>query len=219
MGQDISELVSECEEAISLLKGKLPGEIDPSLKLLPSQVPFRVICLRDILLHRVVHLSDEALELYKRGADIPSIILVRAAMETSAVLYLLSKKISEALDGADGSALEEFIEKATIGSRNEDTEIESINILTALGHLSKKYEHVRDFYNDMSEFCHPNFAGLLGSYTKLSDDKTKLLLGSELNSPAEFGIFPLNVTILITDAYYDEVRAQEKKLFSLYKCA
>lgn len=216
MKQEMEEQVQKCKAAVQAIKGKLPAFVDLYFKELPSQTPFRVVCLRDILIHRVTHLAEEGLDLHSRKSVIPFILVVRAAMETAALLYMLDKKVETAIETSKGDELEEFLRKATIGSRNNDTEVTSINTITALDHLSKKYPHIKKFYDDLSEFCHPNFAGVLASYSRLSDDKLKFILGPDPDPPVDFGIVPLSETLLVTGQYYDSVRKREKKLFSLF---
>ena len=215
----MDDYVGKCKEAIELSKKALPKVVDPSLKNLPSQIPFRVVCLRDILIHRVTHLADQAIEIHAANQFLPLMMTVRAAMETGALLYLLDKKIAAAIESEDTKELEVFLKKATIGSRNSDTEIDAVNILTALDHMSKKFPPVRKYYDNLSEFCHPNFAGVLASYSRLSEDKTRLELGPDLSPPLHYFGPPLSVTLVLANEYFNRTREKDDELYRVCGCA
>jgi hypothetical protein len=176
-GVSVATEFEKCKEALDQITQKLPDFIDPDLKELPSLLPFKAICLNSMLIHRVTHLVGESLCLHEQHSVLPSLMVVRAAIETTALLYMLNNKIEQAIKKNETEDLETFIEKATIGSRNDDTEIDSVNILTAIKHISKRYPEYLKFYEVLSEYCHPNYAGLLGSYSKLNEEKTVLILG------------------------------------------
>lgn len=209
--------IEECRKLAARVANSLPKYVDPDLEKLPSQIPFRVICLNSILIHRIAHLSQECIDLHAKKYVISSLIIARAAMETAALLYLLDKKIIQSLETTDTVELERFIKKATIGSRNGDTEDESVNILTAINHIARKYPEYGYFYRDLSEYCHPNFAGLLGAYADLSEDKSKLALGPK-NDLGITSIEPLTSTLMVAEHYYGEVKVKHNDLLGLCKC-
>ena len=205
--------IEKCRKIVERFTESLPKTIDPDLRTLSSQIPFRVICFKNTLIHRVAHLSFESIELQEKNFFLSSLIIARSALETAALLFFLDKKIESSIRINKTEELESFIEKALIGSRNGDTEKESLNILTAIDHIEKEYQEFGYFYRDLSEYAHPNFAGLLGAYTRLSEDKNKLIFG--FNDLKITSIEPLMATLLVTDHYNTEVDKKFNKLLEI----
>ncbi len=67
-----------------------------------------------------------------------------------------------------------FAEKTAVlllGSRNNESMPDSINILTVLGKCDKRYPGLMKLYGDLSESAHPNYEGLMSGYSTTNYDE------------------------------------------------
>ncbi len=205
----INRMEDDLNEAVKLLGlfgATLPDHVDPALMDMPTQTRFHVVCLRDVLSHRIKDLSEKVIPLFKSEQLVPAFLITRAIMESVALLYHLHKKVVSAIDNKDVTELNDWLENATLGSRNDDTDRTSPNILTALDRMEKEYPGVREMYDQLSEFCHPNYGGVLASYSHLNEDKTVLLLGSDPVPPMPMGSVPFVISLKIACHYYEHIR-------------
>ena len=197
------------EEATRLLKlfeESLPDHVDPSLKELPTQTRFHVICLRDVISHRIKDLTEKVLPLYESEQRVPAFLVTRAIIESVALLYQLHRKIVSAIEASDVVELNDWLWNAIFGSRNTDTDMTSPNVLTALDRMDKEHPGIREMYDQLSEFCHPNYGGVLASYSHLSEDKSILYLGPDPNSLLPMGSFPFVSSLKIAYHYYKQIQ-------------
>ncbi len=92
--------------------------------------------------------------------------MARALMETTALVFLLHKKMSQAILQRDVGALDDFLVRCLSGSRLGSGDPEALNVLTAIQALDKEpgAEQYKDFYATLCEFCHPNALGAFYAY-------------------------------------------------------
>jgi hypothetical protein len=198
--------LKEAEGFLRQLSDSLPDQVDPALKYLPTQTRFHAVCLRDVLSHRIKDLGIKAIALYESEQFVPAFLITRAIMETVALLYHLHKKITSAIENKDAIELNDWLVNAIFGSRNEDTDMTSPNILTALDRMGKEHLGIRVMYDQLSEFCHPNYAGVLASYSHLNDDKSIILLGPDPDPPMTLGSIPFSISLGIACHYYEQIQ-------------
>lgn len=197
--------LEEAKEILGNLSGLIAKSIDPELRDQPSRVPFHITYLREILGHRIVDLSEKSIALIENNQLVPAFLVIRATMESVALLYNLHEKIIAAIESTDIDTLSTFLENAALGSRNDDTDFTAQNILTALDKLERKYNGVREMYDQLSEFCHPNFAGLMASYSRLDKDNIVIILGPDNEPPMPLGDTPFVVSLKIGEHYFQEI--------------
>ena len=123
---------------------------------------------------RFVDLMSQTAYLLKQKHILGSRLLIRSAIETLGILIYLNQK-TEALV-ARNISFWHFIEttnRLMFGSKNQFTELESVNILTVLGKCNERYPGIIDVYNSLSESAHPNFDGVCMGYSKIDKDNYK----------------------------------------------
>lgn len=211
--------LSESETLLAELQRLMPMHVDYSLTKLPSLVPFRITILKAATCHRIADLCGRVLPLFKSQQLIPAFLVVRALMETVALLYHLHKRIVFAIDQGKIAQLEKFLETAALGSRDDATPIKATNILTALDKLNSEYGGVRKMYDSLSEFCHPNFSGVLASYSRLSDDGQQLRFGVNEEPPMPIGSTPLVVAMKLAVHYCHSIDQNYGSILRITKCA
>ncbi|EGQ8485988.1 hypothetical protein ACTNIH_004739 [Vibrio parahaemolyticus] len=144
---------------------------------------YRSLVIRELTFWRVTDLIEQAYLLHKNGHALGVRILLRSAIETSAVLIYLNRRM-EAVISVD-QAFSEFFEfsdvssKLLLGSKNESTNLSAINILTVLKHCERKYAGISKIYNDLCESAHPNYEGICAGYSEIDHE----------NCVTNFGVF------------------------------
>lgn len=121
----------------------------------------RIYVLRELVAWRLVDLLKQAGLLAQQELYIGSRILLRSSIETLVLLIYSSQKMDAVVD--TGQGFHEFSDatsKLLLGSRNEMTKHQSINILTIIEKANKKYNRIMKMYSDLSETTHPNWQGM-----------------------------------------------------------
>lgn len=134
------------------------------------KVTYRTIVLRELVSWRFVDLLSQALILEKLGKHVGSRILIRASIETLAMMLYTIRKMESIVRTGDG--FHQYSDKTTrllIGSRNEHTKYEAISILDILQVASKKHPELQRAYDELSETAHPNWDGLSRMYSEVSE--------------------------------------------------
>lgn len=195
--------LGEVKKLIDKLKALCPSDLDGGLKNSPSPYPLQAAVIFGCLLHRIVELSEVATMHIENDYRIPAAVVIRAVFESAALAYLLESKISKALTNGDLSSIKNSLERIGMGSRNSDTEISSYNILNAIDEANKEFEGIRGFYDDLSEFSHPNYAGTMCSYSRLSECKTGIVFGRNggFGMPSEVLLLSLHSALLLVASY------------------
>lgn len=197
------ERLALAKQLASDIRSSLPKELYAGSFTLKSKIPYKASSFREVLIHRVSDLADVAVELYEANYLVPAFIVTRSVVETSAVIYWLYQKSSEFIEKRDEEAFDEFIMKGMLGSKDGTTKYESYNVLTAVDRLDKEFPGLRDMYNTLCEFTHPNWSGVMGAYSRIEKEKYLLHLGKEhRRPPLALGLGPLIGGLAIFQDYY-----------------
>ncbi|HHQ4712152.1 hypothetical protein ACK36F_11890 [Aeromonas veronii] len=130
------------------------------------KAPWRALLLREAVAWRLQDLLEQSLDLSTKGHLLGARILLRSAFETLAMLIYLNKSMRSVVAGnLDFHVFSEKTSRLLLGSRDKTTTIESISILTVLDGANKRYPGLNDWYAALSESTHPNYEGMLVSYS------------------------------------------------------
>ncbi|MEX2500579.1 MAG: hypothetical protein WD397_17070 [Wenzhouxiangellaceae bacterium] len=134
----------------------------------------RIYMLRELVAWRFVDLLKQATFLACEEMYIGSRILLRASIETLALLIYSSQKMDSVVKTGQGfHELSDATSKLLLGSRNEMTKHQSINILTIVKKADKKYAGIFKMYGDLSETTHPNWQGMSATYSIVDSENYK----------------------------------------------
>lgn len=157
------------------LKTILPKELWRANISFSAKIPFKVYALAINLLYRAYDLAEVAQGLIYSDRRVPAMVLSRAVMETTALLFTLNKKLKMVLETCQTKEIDEFLIKCFIGSKHKETdEIKPYNVKTAVKHVSKEHSQYEDIYEWLSEHAHPNSLGADRAYGSYDDDKNHL---------------------------------------------
>ncbi len=98
---------------------------------------------------------------------IPAAVLTRAIAEPIAVLHSLLRNVDKAIDAKDYTNLAEFLRRTMVGSRTDPELPQMVNVLTMIDKVDEDFQRFRKSYDDLSEYAHPNWCGVLGAFSKL----------------------------------------------------
>ena len=157
--EDIRDLLKRFNESLIL-------RVDPAGLTLKSTLPFKVLSLKELLFHRITDIATSALELYDQNKRVPSYILMRSAVETCALCFVLRKKCEGFIKSPDEDEFDNFLMRGITGGKMEKAKHESINVLTCIDHVDKEFNNFRNMYDVLCEYAHPNYLGTLDSYGK-----------------------------------------------------
>lgn len=131
------------------------------------KTPWRGLLLREAVAWRAQDLLEQSHALYVVSQLPGARILLRSAFETVAILIYLNQETRKVISGEqDFHEYSERTTKLLLGSRNESTPHQSINILTVLSKADKRYPGFNKLYATLCECAHPNYEGMLFGYSK-----------------------------------------------------
>ena len=138
-----------------------------------AKIPFKVHLFIEIMNLRMLDFCEATDLLLDSNHIMPALSTLRVLFENIAV----SNRISMAVETSIKSNrlqenFDDLISKITFGTRYND-ELPAINILTQIKKLDKLYPNTEKFYFALSEFVHPNWDGVQGSYSELIENMTK----------------------------------------------
>jgi len=135
------------------------------------KAPFRSLLLRKSVSWRSHDLLSQSLYLYQAKHMLGAQILLRANIETLAVLIYLNQLTRSVLSGETN--FHRFSKKTSqlvLGSKDESTELNAINILTILKKCNDRYPKLFEYYESLSEAAHPNYEGMTLGYSQQNPD-------------------------------------------------
>ena len=143
------------------------------------KLPSKIAGVLGALCWRGHDFATLACELFERQRVIPGATMARALMETTALVFLLHKKISHAILQRDIISLDDFLVRCLAGNRLESGDPKALNVLTAIQALDKEpgAERYADFYTVLCEFTHPNALGAFYAYAEFDNATRELSFG------------------------------------------
>jgi hypothetical protein len=188
----------------------LPERIEIAALPLNSKIPFKAVSLRELLFHRGAALASSAVGLYEANNTVSAIVLTRALMETVAVLVDLQARLDSFLVSKDEQNFDAFLMKSIFANRYEDEgkrdDYFTSSILSSIDRFDKKVSGFRATYDALSEYSHPNWSGLLGSFGSIDQKNFIIEFGPRPAGKAqETGVIALAATLDILQMYYDEM--------------
>ncbi len=152
-----------------------------------AKIPFKARTVFQVGLRRNLELSASFIASFNGELFIPLFVISRAILETGCLLWDLDNRIAKSLQPKEPLPLDQLdnhLGKVLLGAKTNEwaanaEKYPAPNILTILDRLKKSsFPEIRDHYDVISEFAHPNYAGMQAIYVK--NDKVNRL--SEFNN-------------------------------------
>lgn len=198
-------VLREARGFVETFGASLPDRVQAAALTLKSKIPFKAVSIRELLLHRVHALAGAAVELFESNRVIPAVILTRAVVETTAVMFTLHERLVRFLENQRTGELDDFLMRNLVGARNNPEMPISINILTLVDRVEKTIPGFRSSYDGLCECAHPNWAGAFGAYGEVDRQKLELKLGPSSRTAAfSAGVSALSGALLTFHYYYND---------------
>jgi hypothetical protein len=134
------------------------------------KVTYRSIVLRELVLWRFTDLIAQAANLIRGRHILGARILIRSGIETLAILIYLNQRMNAVIAGTvDFFDFAAMTNRLMLGSRNQTTRHEAINILSVLEKCDRQYPGILKVYGDLSESAHPNYDGVTAGYSVIDE--------------------------------------------------
>ncbi|MES2318805.1 MAG: hypothetical protein V4631_15095 [Pseudomonadota bacterium] len=209
-GSEHMEPLIEARRLADDLASSLPQSIPIAALPYQSKIPFKVFSLRETLLHRASALASPAVTLLEAGNIVGGALLARAVIETAAVLFELQSKLDAFVKTPDAEVLDTFLMKGLFANRREEGGVKNAyytsSILSSVDRLDKKSKGFRKTYDILSEFVHPNYDGVFGSFGAVDKENFILNLGPKNDTMTASNCAKALVAALeILFAYYNDM--------------
>jgi len=169
--ESLEELQENASELAGRLREILPSVVRRADVSTTSKTALKLCHARAGLLHRISDLTDAALDIYKEGQEVPAHILMRAVLETFALLHYLADKVEQAVKTSDFTLIDEQAMKMVFGTGAYNQEVKAVQVGKTITKLSKSIKHIGEVYGGLSDLAHPNAAGCVLHYGKpVGDD-------------------------------------------------
>jgi hypothetical protein len=161
---------------------RLKVSVCDGIELSPvSKVPAQMMIFTQVALRRTVELAEAAIREMNRRNLVTSALLARGTIETSCLLWDVMFRVEEVANSGDTKRLAEIHElmsKSLLGGKAKDfrlsEEIEARNVITIIERLTKKLDApLMAYFERLSEFAHPNYHGMMATYTVEGGDARK----------------------------------------------
>lgn len=188
--------------------GSLAERVDPASISFKAKIPFRTVVLREALMHRVADLSNVGLQLYESQRTVPAFVVTRSLMETVASLYTLHLRVAGVKSASDLPGFDAYLDKAMRGEKLSDSAIVAYNALTYVEKVEAAFPGFMSLYENLCEFAHPNWSGVLASYSKFDPEHLWVDLGKDVHAvPPEIGLSAMAISLAIFEKFYNDMVA------------
>jgi hypothetical protein len=136
-----------------------------------SRIPWQIELYSECALHRIVVIARGCVEAWTSSNLISAFLCGRALIETVALLWDFSEQLDRLVTAGDITAVPLLIDRRMFDSKtfNDDTRSsQAVSVLTIISKFEKRVPGVRRCYDEMSEFCHPNYFGVYGAFSQLN---------------------------------------------------
>jgi len=222
--KSLKVLKKEISNKITTINKALPKRVDPAFISHIAKIPYKVYELNASLLWRGYELAEVSLDTLNKNNIASGFLLTRALVETSAMLYYTELQIGKVIAENNINLFDNKIMKLLLGSRNEVTNIDSLNILTIIDTIDKELEEIkiknygfRKSYDSLSEFAHPNWQGTHGLYGKINFDDLYTDYGKNINNIESVSVayYSINASLEMLLVAYNNILDYNENLVNI----
>ena len=163
------EKVEKYNAGLNQLIARRKSEVAVVGPLVESKTAWKCAILQQALLHRLTMLASGCANEWNAGNVLASILCARAIIETLCLASFIADEIKRFCGVNDIEGIEKLANDHLFATRDDEMIARHIgfqakNILTFIDKFDKKMPGVREAYDFLCEFCHPNGSGLLMTY-------------------------------------------------------
>lgn len=203
-----SKEIDTINNLITQLNNRRSKTVNPATIPITPKVVFNLKSYVQLSLHRVVDLAMEACNSWNNGTPVVAIILDRAMLENVAYLFDISNQIKRYITENQFSEIHNLISNRLVGSRLKEARSKICNVMTVIDKIDKTFRGFKENYNFLSDFCHPNYSGMLGLYGKMNYDEIYLKIDRRIGISEEIFfnvLFSLEPSLLIFEDCLNDI--------------
>jgi len=176
----------------------------------PSKHIFNAMSQVESLNWRSYDLCNTSFRLLQDGHYIPSVVLLRSAIETSSVLHALLSKVTSCISSGCVDDFESYIVSMLCGGRTGCAELPvSTNVLTFIDKVDASHPGFRRNYDFLSNMAHPNGGGVSGAYSKMLPEEFTCVFGTDIHDDIyRYALICLEATALFHCTCYASCLSQ-----------
>lgn len=159
-----------------------------------------------LAVHRVYDLAVQSTNAWNNEVPIVAFLLTRAIYENTAYMYDLSKKILMYYEADNYTEIHKLILNRLVGNRLNSASPQIVNVLTVNDSVAKEIPDYKEFYDFISDFCHPNYSGMHGIYGKLDKENARLFVDKKYGYTEETFSFIITGLITSLEIFYTSVK-------------
>jgi len=168
-----------------------------------AKIPFKIHAFVETMNCRMIDFCESINILLNNNHVVPSLSLIRGLFENISLINIISQSVNSSLKQKKlVENFDEIMTNLTFGTRYDDN-TKAINILTQLKKLDRRFSCVSNYYDAISEFVHPNWDGVQGSYSMLDKKHSSSKIYNVVNMNHEIYAGFENCFILCMSIYFD----------------
>lgn len=171
--------ISKINDLITKIRGLKLQVVDPRADKVKQKPIWNLETYVQLSIHRVYDLAVQSTLTWNNGIPVVSFILTRAIYENTAYMYDISKQIQMYYEKDDHIEMHKLILNRLVGARLGPNIRQIKNVLSAINTVAKEIPDFKEFYEFISDFCHPNYSGMHGIYGKLDKENVRFFVGKE----------------------------------------
>jgi hypothetical protein len=194
----------EITEAYLSLQHRLIAEFTTEDMASMPKMVWKTLSIFQCLIRRTLEAVDGMRAAWNAGNLLTAITMGRSLIETGATVRHFIDSVKEATRQKDVAALDRVVMNVGFGTRyepftGENEEYTARNILTLIEAMDKslfkdKTPRLREAYDFLSEFAHPNHLGLLGLYSDTFSEGYRVEYGKK-RKKREMSLPQLRITL------------------------
>ena len=167
------EDVERFNACLERLLGRRKNEISVSGPLTESKTAWKFAILQQALLYRVTMLARGCADAWNDGNIVCSMLAGRALLETIVLCNFIREEAEDFVAASDIEAIEKLANEQLFSTKREEMIAggfahKAKSILTYVDKFEKKIPDIREHYEFISEWCHPNGSGHLFTYGEIN---------------------------------------------------
>jgi hypothetical protein len=167
------EDIRRYNHALENLVARRKASIEADGIFFASKTAWKCALLQQSLLFRITMLAIGCADAWNSGNLVSSVLSARALLETIALCEETIIQLKASADTGDVDAIDDLASRQLFSTRNDEliadqTGYRATNVLTFIDKLDKKLSGVRESYDFLSEWCHPNASGHLLTYGEIN---------------------------------------------------
>lgn len=181
-------VAEDINSALEALRSRKVSTVGAGTDPIKPKVVWKLETYTQGLVWRSVALGDGVCLSWSNGNHLSAAILARSVIESAAMAWLFRNQLSKAVETGDIEEIDRVAMSRVFSTRLQgfaDGFTKAPNILSLIDKLDKEFMHapkermIRNTYDYLSEFVHPNWSSVTGLFGELDKDRKDMAFGDK----------------------------------------